>query len=264
MYADLLDHGRQDGKGLSPRTVRYVHTILRRALKEAVRTSKVGRNVADYANPPSGKTHANFTTWTAEELHAFLEYVGGDRLKAAWYLAAMTGMRRGEVLGLRWRDCDLERGRVTIAQTLVLVHNRLAFAPPKTKRSRRTISIDDETLSVLKAHRARQAEEKLGFGAGYNPQDLVFAGPDGSPVKPDHFSDRFERLSRAAGLPRIRLHELRHTHATLAFAANVHPKVISERLGHSSIAFTLEVYSGSIPSMQEEAAATIARVVFSA
>ncbi len=261
-YADLLSSGktRQDG-GLSPRSVRYVHTIIRKALHEAVRWNRLARNVADQAVPPRQAT-PEMRTWSAEELRAFLERVRDDRLYAAWLLAATTGLRRGELLGLRWRDLDLENGRLSVTQALLSVRNRLSFSPPKTAKSRRSVALDPRTVAALQAHRAHQNEERLALG-GWPDHDLVFTREDGKPVHPDTFSrDRFKQHVRAADLPLIRFHDLRHTHATLALQAGVHPKVVSERLGHSSVAITLDTYSHVVPAMEEEAAEKVAAVVF--
>lgn len=221
------------------------------------------RNVADQANPPVPAQRQELTTWTAAELRRFLDYVSGDRLVGAYTLAATTGLRRGEVLGLRWRDVDLDAAWVRVVQTLVTVNYKVIVSTPKTNRGRRSVALDPTTVAALRAHRVRQAEERLALGIGAAPDDaLVFAEPDGALLHPGHFSDRFDRLVKAAEVPRIRLHDLRHTHATLALQAGVHPKVVSERLGHSTIAITLDTYSHAIPAMEEEAAAKVARLVF--
>ena len=204
------------------------------------------------------------STWPAATLRAFLEGVGGDRLCAAWHLAAATGMRRGEVLGLRWQDVDLDASRVAVRQTLISIRYRLSFGTPKTAKGRRLIALDDRTVAELKRHRKAQLQERLAFGPGYSDADLVFVREDGSPVHPDLFSDYFEKHARRLGLPRIRLHDLRHTHATLALQAGVNPKVISERLGHATVAFTLDRYAHCVPAMEEEAAARVAAFVFGA
>ena len=259
--ADLLGAGGREGRPLGPSTVRYVHRIVRKALHEAVRSNPLFRNPADLAKPPRANPPGNFKTWNAEELRTFLGACATQRLYAALRLAAMTGMRRGEVLGLRWRDVEVDQSRLAVVQALILVENKLTFSQPKTARGRRLVALDGETIAVLKAHRARQNAEKLALGAAYQDGGLVFAKEDGSPVHPGHLTVLFQRLARQAGLPRIRLHELRHSHATLAFAAGVHPKVVSERLGHASPAFTMQVYSGSVQALHDEAAKTIAAAV---
>jgi len=273
LYADLVESGRIDGKGnragkgpgLSPRTVHYIHTILHRALKDAVEDGLVVRNVAASARPPrqGASKRQEMQTWTPQELRAFLAHVADDRLYPVFMLAATTGMRRGEVLGLRWRDLDLAVGRLAIRQTLIAVRHQATFSEPKTGRGRRSVALDPATVATLRAQRVRQAEEKLAIGPHYRDDlDLVFAREEGSPLQPEAVTMVFDRRVATSGLPRIRFHDLRHTHATLALAAGVHPKVVSERLGHAGIAITLDTYSHAIPAMQEEAAGMVAKLVF--
>lgn len=263
LYADLLASGRADGKGgLSTATVRYVHAVIRKALSDAMRWSLVTRNVADAADPPR-VSRKQIRTWSARELRAFLAHVDGDRLHAAYVLAATTGMRRGEVLGLRWQDVDLESQRVSISQTLVVVGGYEAqYSEPKTAKGRRSVALDPTTTEALRSHRERQMLERQLMADAYVDSDLVFAREDGAWIHPDSFSELFWRHAKAAKLPRIRFHDLRHTHATLALAAGVHPKVVSERLGHASITITLDTYSHAIPAMQETAASLVASLVF--
>jgi integrase len=200
-------------------------------------------------------------TWTPDELRSFLEYVAHDPYYAAWVLAASTGMRRGEVLGLRWQDIDFDRRRLAIRQTIISIDYRVEVSEPKTARGRRSVALDSGTVTALRGHRAAQNQEKLKLGEAYQDMGLVFCRADGGPVHPDRFTQMFDKHVKESGLPRIRLHDLRHTHATLALAAGIHPKVVSERLGHSTVAFTMDVYSHAIPSMEAEAAETIANLV---
>lgn len=264
-YADLLKSGRCDGKGgLSARTVRYCHATLHRALGAALKWGLVTRNVADAASPPKQQRNGDILrTWSAAELRAFLQHIEGDYYAPPLFLAGATGMRRGEVLGLRWTNLDLAAGRIAVRQSLVALHGELIFSPPKTARGRRNVALDERTVAVLRAHRKAVLEDRMILGRGTpDAEALVFTAPDGSPVNPESFSDHFTRLAKAAGLPLIRFHDLRHSHATLALQAGVHPKVVSERLGHSTVAFTLDVYSHSIPAMQEDAAEKVAALVF--
>jgi len=262
LYADLLAHGRRDGKGgLSARTVQYVHVTCHKALADAVKWQLLTRNVADQATPPRPQAKEP-TTWTAGDLRASLAHVEGDRLYPAFLLAATTGLRRGEVLGLRWRDVDMAGGRLAVVQTLLQVRNEVALGTPKTAKGRRSVALDTRTVEALRAHRLAQVEERLAFGPGYQDGDLVFAREDGAPLQPDSFSHTFARHAKAAALPAIRFHDLRHTHATLALQAGVHPKVVSERLGHATVSITLDTYSHAIPAMQEEAAERVAALVF--
>jgi integrase len=219
------------------------------------------RNAADAATPPR-VTRSEPRTWTPTELRTFLGSVTDDRLYAAWLLLASSGMRRGELLGLRWQDVDLDAARVSVTRSLVSVRNQLTFSEPKTRRGWRSIALDTGTVAELRVHRVRQAQERLALGVGSQARDaLVFTDPLGEPVKPDSFSQFFERRVKQLELPRIRLHDVRHTHATLALEAGVHPKVVSERLGHASTAFTLDTYSHAVPAMEEQAAELIATLV---
>lgn len=263
-YGALLEDGRRNGEGgLSPKTVRYVHGILRKALGDAVRWTLVPRNVADYADPPSARASApQMKTWNADEVAAFLSHTAEDRLHAAWVLAATTGMRRGEILGLRWTDVDLNATRLSVQQTLVSVAYKVEFSTPKTARGRRSLALDATTVEALRTYRKGQLEERMAWGPAYEESGLVFTREDGRPIHPDRFTQMFDKHVKDAGLPRIRLHDLRHTYATLALAAGVHPKVVSERLGHATVAFTLDVYSHAVPALQEDAAERVASLIF--
>lgn len=261
LYQELATSGRvRGGTGLSPKTVHNVHLALRKALGDAVADRLIPANPADAAHRlPTAR--AEMTTWSGAELARFLAAVRDDPRFALWRLAATTGLRRGEVLGLRWRELDLEAGRLRVTQQRVRGADGLGFGAPKTAKGRRSVALDPTTVAAMRAHRVRQNEERLAFGPGYQDADLVFARADGSPEDPDAISQAFERLERRVGLPRIRFHDLRHTHATLALAAGIHPKVVQERLGHSSITVTLDTYSHAIPAMQEDAATRIAALV---
>lgn len=263
LYAELLTDGRHDGKPLSARTVRYVHAIARMALSDAVRWELVTRNVSERADPPKqARNREAMRTWTAPQLRAFLASRGEDRLYALWALLASTGMRRGEALGLSWEHVDLDAGRVAVRRALVTVGYRIEFSEPKTAKSRRSVALDAGTVGVLREHRKAQLAERLALGPAWDDHGLVFTREDGAPVHPDRVSKLFEQHVATASLPRIRLHDLRHTHATLALQAGIHAKVVSERLGHSTIAMTLDTYSHAIPAMEEDAAARVAALVF--
>jgi integrase len=231
-----------------------------------VKWGRAKRNVADITDPPAAAAaradaERSRRTWTPEQLGAFLEHVRSHRLGAAFHLAATTGMRRGEVLGAAWSDLDLEGARLTIRRTVVAPNRRVKFSSPKTSAGLRTVALDAGTVETLRAHRKRQAEERLRFGRGYDGNDLVFCEPDGSPIQPNSFSKTFDRLVVTSGLPRIRLHDLRHTHASIGLAAGVHAKTMSDRLGHSTIAITMDIYSHSMPATDAAAAELIAAQV---
>lgn len=263
LYSELLRSGRKNGGPLSPRSVRMCHAMLHRALADAVDAGLLVLNSADRAKPPSAKSARapEMPTWSAEELCRFLEHVRSDRFYAAWLLFVSTGMRRGELLGLRWRDLDLEHGRLALVQILTDTGYELRFGSPKTAKGRRAVELDAATVDALPAHKKRQAEERLAFGPAFEDHGLVFCQENGEPIRPHVLSNAIKRHARAAGLPVIRLHDLRHSSATLALQASIHPKVVSERLGHSSVSITLDRYSHVSPSMQKDAAARMAALV---
>lgn len=257
LYAALAT----EPKPLAPRTIRYVHVIVHRALKDAVKWEKIRRNPADMSNPPRVPKTNEMAAWSASDLRTFLELVRGDRLHALYLLACTTGMRRGEVLGLRWKDVDLERGRISISQTLVSVAYAVQISEPKTQRSRRSIAIDPATLAALRARRVGQLEEKMAWGPGWTENGLVFTREDGSLFHPQSLSTAFEAHVKRWELPRLSFHGLRHTYATLALASGMKPWNLSDRLGHSSVAFTLQVYRHAIPADQDEAALNVAAFI---
>lgn len=264
-YGDLLADGRKDGKGgLSQQTVFKIHATLRKALAAAVKWGDLPRNVADLADPPKGKvTGTKMHTWTASEVGAFLSFVAEDRLYAAYLLLVTTGLRRGELLGLRWKAVDLDAKRIAVHETIISINYKVAFSTPKTARGRRSVALDEMTAQVLREHRRRQVEERTTLGMPWpTADDLLFSNLEGEPLQPSDFSDRFDRLVKNSKLPRIRLHDLRHTHATLALQAGIAAKVVSERLGHSTVSMTLDTYSHVIPSLEEEAADKVAALVF--
>ena len=200
--------------------------------------------------------------WTPEQTGAFLDHAAGDRLYALFHLIAFRGLRRGEACGQLWSDTHLDARLLTVARQLVVDGWEVYEDDPKTDSGARTIALDSATVDVLRAHRAQQQEDREEWGNAWVETGGVFTREDGRHIHPDRFSQLFEKLIASSGLRRIRLHDLRHTHATLALAAGVHPKVVSERLGHSTVAFTLDVYSHAVPALQEEAADRIAALVF--
>ncbi len=266
-YGDRLTTAGRRGDGLSPRTVRYLHSILHRALADAFRWGLVVRNIADAADPPSQKATRAVPpkTWSAVELRRFLERVHDDRLYGMWLLYATTGLRRGEALGLKWSQLDLERGQAAISEARVTAGYAVRESTPKTDRGRRSVALDPATVAALREHRKRQVSEQLAYGAGYvQTGGLVFVQEDGSPLHPDRVSKVFGANVSALGGTRITLHGLRHTWASLALQAGVNPKVVSERLGHATVSFTLDTYSHVMPGMQEDAAAAVAALVLGA
>ena len=201
-------------------------------------------------------------TWTKEQLKKFLESVAEERLSPLWHTIAMTGMRRGEAIGLRWSDVDLENGRLSVRRALIPSGREVIVSEPKTIKGRRVIAIDPGTIEVLKAQAARQLDEQKEWDDAWVETGLVFTQENGAALDPETVTRYFRQAVKRSMLPAIRLHDLRHTHATLALQAGIHPKVVSERLGHATISITLDTYSHAVPAMQEEAAALIAGLVF--
>jgi integrase len=250
--------------GLDRRTVSYIHTILHRALKDAVRWDRLVRNPADAADPPrSAEKTAAVRAWDAATLRRFLDRSreGLDRMHPLWVVLATTGMRRGEVLGLRWADIDLDGGHLRVMQTVIQTQNVVSIGVPKTAQGRRSVSLDPGTIAVLRAHRLRTLQDRLLVGPDFNDRGLVFHHPDGGWLRPNGVSDAFLRRVGRYGLPRLTVHGLRHTWATLALEGGVHPKVVQERLGHSTIAITLGIYSHVSPRLHDEAANRVASMM---
>ena len=259
-YARLLAEGRVHGKGgISPNTVHHVHVVLHRALRDAVKWGYLQTNVAQFADPPRASAQRKeLPVWSEEELHAFLDSVAEQRLYPLWRFLAMTGCRRGEALGLTWPDLDIENGRVMIRRALVPIKGKLVETEPKTKRGRRLIALDGETVAVLRQQAARQLAEQQALGDGWVDSGRVFTQESGAELHPERISALFARLVRAAALPHIPLHGLRHTYASIALAKGVNPAIVSRRLGHSTVAFTLDIYSHVLPQVDAEAAELIA------
>lgn len=260
-YAALVRGGGVDGRPLAPKTVRNAHGVVRTALGDAVQRGYLSRNVAEHARLPR-VVRTDMRTWTADQLRTFLTHVAEDRLAAMWTLYATTGLRRGEVLGLRWADLDLEAGQLTVRHVLTVAEGRVIVTEPKTAKGRRTIALDSSTVAALRRHRVRQLEERVAADVAWQDGDYVFTWHDGRPLHPQSPTKWMRKHADAAGLPAIRLHDLRHTWASLALRAGVPAKVVSERLGHANISITLDVYTHALPAMDAEAADTVARAIF--
>jgi len=266
LYSELLADGRRDGAagGLAPRTVRYVATVLGKALSDAQRKKLVAHNVAKDADPPSAKSSKarEMAWWTPDQLHRFLEAVDGEDLLPLFRLAAMTGLRRGEVCGLRWSDLDLDAGQLQVRQQLLSIEHVLTFVEhPKTDHGRRTVDLDPETVTVLRRHRKAQLEHRLAVGPGFVDHGLVFAKLDGAPVHPEAVVKVFLRRVARTDLPRLRFHDLRHSHAAHLIAARQDILVISKRLGHASTSFTYDRYGHLMPKADSGAAVAVADLV---
>lgn len=255
---------RKLAAGLSPRTVQYLHAILRRSLRQALRWGFVTRNVAILVDPPRVR-HPEIHPLSPDQARALLVAARGDRLEALYTVAMAVGLRQGEALGLRWQDVDLETGTLNVRVALQRRGPGWDLVEPKTARSRRSIALPAVVVAALRAHRIRQLQEVLWAGSrwqGARPgvdlddqkPDLVFTSVIGTPLDGRNVTRRFQALLAAAGLPRQRYHDLRHLCATLLLAQGVHPRVVMETLGHSQIALTMNTYSHVIPALQRDAA----------
>ena len=260
MITRLRDGGGRYGQPLSARSVQVAYVVLRAALDYAARQRLAVRNVAAAVDRPRA-TSPEMHAWTAGEVAAFLDHVEDDRLSALWTLLLARGLRRGEALGLRWQDVDLDAGRLRIVVTRLVVADgqgwRVVAGTPKTSAGRRTVPLDVELVRVLRRHRAQQAQERLAWGEGWTDSGHVFTREDGQPLHPDWTSDAWGRQVRTSGLPPIRLHDARHTCATLALEAGIPTEVVSRWLGHASVAITWATYQHVRPQLLEEAGATL-------
>ena len=251
LYAQKLD------EGLSSTTVRHLHAVLHRALKAAMRLGLVQRNVTEMVDAPRMARH-EMETFSPEEARRLLATAKGDRFEALYVLALSTGMRQGELLALRWREVDLNAFTLRVTATLQYTPDGYVFAEPKTAYSRRLVALSSIAVDALREHKLRQVEEQSRLGSAWHDLDLVFPNTIGKPMDGIHLLQReYLPLLQKAGLKRIRFHDLRHTAATLLLLNGIHPKVVSEMLGHADVVITLKLYSHVLPHMQQEAAAAM-------
>jgi integrase len=251
MYAGLLDHGGRGGRRLALGTIRYIHAVLHKALADAVRTGLLQTNVSDRAalprrDPERTDLDDRLRVWTATQVRSFLRLTRDDPHHGLWAVALGTGMRRGELLGLRRQDIAPDRRTVRVATSLMIVDGRPRLKATKTNHVRR-LHVDPYTAAAIDRQRGRNI-------SGDNQLDLVFVDEFGQPLIPQRITHRFRRLVRSLPLPTIRLHDVRHTHATLLLQAGVPIKVVAERLGHANITVTLDTYAHVLPAMDRDAA----------
>jgi integrase len=256
-YSKALVSGRRDDKegGLSPRTVGHMHRVLKQALGQAVRWELLTRNPADAVNPPKVDWKP-MQTYDLPQTADLIDAVRGTPIFVPALLAVLCGLRRGEICALRWRNVDLATGQLSVVESLEQTKAGLRFKSPKSGKGR-TVALSETVVEELRAHRVKRAQELLRLGVGLSDDDLVIAHADGSIVQPIYVSQQWARLIAKTPLARLRFHDLRHAHATHLLANGVHPKVASERLGHSKVGITLDLYSHVIPGMQEDAVATV-------
>lgn len=257
-YDDLATTGGRNDDGVAPKTVLEVHAVIRAALDRAVERKLVDTNVARLTRRrrrPAASSTAR--TWTAGELSRFLAAAREQRLYPALHLAAHTGMRRGEIIGLKWSDLNVAHARLSISRTLQNVGGRPVEFGVKTRTSRRTVELDQATLQLLLSWRRRLGRDRLPAG----PDDWVFCNTSGRSLNPESVSQLFDRIVRRSDLPRVRFHDLRHTHASLLIADGAPIKVVSERLGHAHPSFTMHTYQHLLPGMSSAAAERFATLI---
>lgn len=248
IYASMI------AQGLSPKTVIQTHRVLKKALKQAVRWNMIGRNSLDLVDPPTAE-QKEMITLDVDQLLQLLDRAMEGRYGAAIYTSAHTGLRRGELVGLQWPDIDLEHRVISVRREVVFVpRTGYVISQPKSAKSRRAIDITAPVIDVLQRHRAAQAEHRLSIGSAFKNEGWVFCKDDGSHLSPTTLTRTFAAIRDELGLPPVRLHDLRHTHATLLLQAGIHLKVVQERLGHSTITVTADVYSHVTAGLQRAAA----------
>lgn len=257
LYRQMAVNGGHNGRPLAAKTILNLHQVLRLALEEAVERGLIQQNPVDEVRPPDPRKRPSprrrAASWTARELGIFLDSTRSNRHWMLFRLAAATGMRRGDLLGLRWADVHFDTGRMEITQALTAIGYETSFSRLKTKTSRRCITLDPDTVAHLANWRKEQADalEQAGLT---NELGLVFTGTNGGPLHPHLASQAFARAHLAVAVTPIRFHDLRHTHASLLLRDRVPIKVVSERLGHSNPAFTMTTYQHVLPGMQDDAA----------
>ena len=262
LSADDLDglYSRLLSGGLSPKTVRMIHAVLHRALSHAQRRGAIAVNPASVAAPPSAPRR-EFRTLAPDEAALLLKAALSDRLYGVYLLALTCGLRQGEILGLRWADVDPNRAVLHVRQQVYRMAGEWVFSEPKTAAGRRTVSLSGSAVEALRERRLAQNKERLRAET-WEDLDLVFSNRRGNPIdKANLLRGSFWPLLERAGLPHMRFHDLRHSCASLLLAEGVHPKVVQEMLGHSSISVTLDIYSHVLPSMQADAAEKMDRLL---
>jgi integrase len=255
-FAGMLSGGRRKGSGgLSPRSVHHCHRILSQALQQAVRWRMLSRNPCNDVDPPRVERRA-LSVWDVATMAEALECARSLRIFMPMLLAGMLGLRRGEIAALRWRHVDLDRAHVAIVESFEQTRTGMRLKAPKSGRGRK-VALPIKVVAELRAWRTKQAQELLRLGIRLDGESFVCAGEDGQPIQPQSLTHAWHRFLARTRLPRLRFHDLRHSHATHMLASGVHPKIASERLGHATVGLTLDTYSHVIPGMQEDAVARI-------
>jgi integrase len=255
LYSEKLSSGRLNGKGgLSNRSVRYMHVTLHKALQNALKLGMIARNPADAVEPPRVQ-HREVRTMNEADVNAFLQAAKSTSYYHLFCLALFTGMRRSELLALKWSDIDLLLCQLSVNRTVHQLHDgTIIFRQPKTEKGRRLIALSPSTAIMLREYKARQELAFQMLGKSLTEEDLLFCQTNGSALLPDSITHAWHNLAHRCGLAGIRLHDARHTHASIMLKQGIHPKIVQERLGHASIQITLDTYSHVAPGLQEAAA----------
>lgn len=252
LYNDMYANGYSSGY------IHTTHSVLRSAFKQAVKWQIASRYVMENVDAPRLESKKKLETWTLQEASQFLRYTSAlenDYRHIIYVLAIFTGMRKGEILGLRWSDIDFEKKTLQVVQTVYKPLNQPpTIQAPKTAGSVRAIAIADNVVDELREHKKKQNQLRLRFGGAYNNHDLICPRTDGKPMDPRGVNDHFEEMINKTGMKKIRFHDLRHSHATIMLQLGEHPKVVSERLGHRDVNITMNTYSHVLPNMQQDAA----------
>jgi integrase len=260
-YGKALSAGRRDGKGgLSPSTVRYLHVILKSAMGQAVRWQMLARNPVDAVDPPKIERSA-MNTYDLAQTADLIDATRGTRMTITVMLAVLCGLRRGEIAALRWRNINLGAAQLAVTESAEQTKAGVRYKQPKSGKGR-TVALSARVVNELRSRRVQQAQELLMLGIPLADDAFVVAQADGSPLQPRTITHQWHLLlSNNKALPRIRFHDLRHAHATHMLSSGVHPKIASERLGHSKVGITMDLYSHVMPGMQEDAAARVDRAL---
>ena len=258
-YAKALSSGRRNGKGgLAPSTVRYLHVILKASMRQAVRWQMLARNPVDAVDPPKIE-RGTMRTYDLAQTADLIDATRGTRMTITVILAVLCGLRRGEIAALRWRNINLDVAQLAVTESAEQTRAGVRYKKPKSGKGR-TVALSARVVSELRSHRVQQAQELLKLGVPLTDDAFVVAQADGCPLQPRTITHKWHQLlANNKTLPRIRFHDLRHAHATHMLSSGVHPKIASERLGHSKVGITMDLYSHVMPGMQEDAAARVDR-----
>jgi integrase len=254
-YAKALSEGTTSKGALSPQSVQHMHRVLKQALKQAVRWETLHRNAADAVDAPKVNKR-EMKVYDVPQTVDLIELVRGHRIFIAVILAAMCGLRRGEIAAVRWRNVDLDQRKLSVVQSAEQTRSGVRYTEPKRGRTR-NVELSAFVVSELRAWRVQQAQELLRLGVRANDDTLICTTAAGVGIQPNSLTHEWQKVIAGKPLPRIRFHDLRHTHATHMLASNVNPKIVSERLGHSKVGITLDLYSHVLPGMQEDAVSKV-------